>query len=185
MTTRAAINILGTTGELIDVTSLGVDTITVQHPGPGVYLINGTLGMVPPPLGWGYVLNSMDSEAKVDISFDGDILTARVSVNGEPTDLLHSITLHVAVEEAPPIPFDTPEQETPALTLEEAQAKYHALRAEADYQIAPLQGAVDIEEATPAEIALLKAWKKYRIELGRVSAQAGFPVSIDWPILPV
>lgn len=57
-------------------------------------------------------------------------------------------------------------------------------RATADYAIAPLQDAVDIDEATDADIALLKAWKKYRVALNRVSEQAGYPLTIDWPAPP-
>ncbi|NBB61310.1 phage tail protein [Pseudomonas sp. ODNR1LW] len=58
-------------------------------------------------------------------------------------------------------------------------------RAVADAAIAPLQDAVDIDEATAAEIALLKAWKKYRIALNRLPEQAGYPTVIDWPAAPI
>jgi len=57
-------------------------------------------------------------------------------------------------------------------------------RAAADKAIAPLQDAVDIDEATDAEVALLKAWKKYRVALNRLPDQAGYPATIDWPVAP-
>lgn len=57
-------------------------------------------------------------------------------------------------------------------------------RAIADQAIAPLQDAVDIDEATEAELALLKAWKKYRVALNRLSEAPGYPAGINWPIAP-
>lgn len=57
-------------------------------------------------------------------------------------------------------------------------------RAAADQAIAPLQDAVDLEEATLGETDALKAWKRYRIALNRLPEQPGFPETIDWPELP-
>ncbi|WP_122859766.1 tail fiber assembly protein, partial [Pseudomonas viridiflava] len=47
-------------------------------------------------------------------------------------------------------------------------AEIARLRKIADYTIAPLQDAVDIDEATPEEAAALTKWKKYRIALNRI-----------------
>lgn len=58
-------------------------------------------------------------------------------------------------------------------------------RAAADAAIAPLQDAVDIDEATEAEALSLKTWKKYRVALSRLPEQAGYPDAIDWPARPV
>ncbi len=57
-------------------------------------------------------------------------------------------------------------------------------RAIADKAITPLQDAVDIDEATEAEVALLKTWKKYRVALNRLSEEPGYPIGITWPIAP-
>lgn len=57
-------------------------------------------------------------------------------------------------------------------------------RAVADAAIAPLQDAVELEEATEAEAALLKEWKRYRVALSRVPEQEGYPNDIGWPALP-
>ncbi|MCJ7959164.1 MAG: tail fiber assembly protein [Pseudomonas sp.] len=178
MTTRAAINILGATGEIIDITTLGVDTITTEHPGPGIYLVYGSCGMAPPPEGWGYVLNQADADKTVDIQFSGDLLTVTTAKAGEPADLAHSITLHLCVAEAPPVP------EPPIDPLVAAQEQLSRLRALADSTIAPLQDAVDIGDSTEEEVVALKAWKKFRIALTRVPAQAGYPLSIEWPVAP-
>ncbi|WP_433886688.1 tail fiber assembly protein [Pseudomonas vranovensis] len=59
-----------------------------------------------------------------------------------------------------------------------------ALRATADKAIAPLQDAVDIDDATEADAAKLKAWKAYRVALNRLPNQAGYPVTIEWPTAP-
>lgn len=57
-------------------------------------------------------------------------------------------------------------------------------RAVADKAIAPLQDAVDIDDATADEVLLLKAWKKYRVALNRLPDQPGYPATIDWPAAP-
>ena len=54
----------------------------------------------------------------------------------------------------------------------------------ADKAIAPLQDAVDIDDATDADVVLLKAWKKYRVALNRLPDEPGYPSSISWPVTP-
>jgi len=68
--------------------------------------------------------------------------------------------------------------------LLQVQAETARLRATADSAIAPLQDAVDIDEATTEEEALLKVWKKFRIALNRLPEQPGYPSTIDWPAPP-
>lgn len=184
MTTRAAVNILGATGAVIDITSLGADKITTEHPGPGQYLIHGTLGMVPVPEGWGYVLNQADASCSVAISYSDAVLAVSVAREGKPADLSHSITLHVAVEDSPPLVIPEPPPPPATDPDEFAQSETVRLRAIADYAIAPLQDAVDVDEATEDDVALLKAWKKYRVALNRVPEQEGYPLAIDWPAAP-
>lgn len=57
-------------------------------------------------------------------------------------------------------------------------------RAVADAAIAPLQDAVELEEATEAEAILLIEWKRYRVALSRLPEQEGYPNEIDWPAPP-
>ncbi|WP_308812225.1 tail fiber assembly protein [Pseudomonas plecoglossicida] len=57
-------------------------------------------------------------------------------------------------------------------------------RAAADTAIAPLQDAVDLDEATELEVAALNQWKRYRVELNRLPYQPGYPSAIDWPAPP-
>ena len=43
---------------------------------------------------------------------------------------------------------------------------------------------VNVVEATPAEVAALKAWRQYRVLLNRIEQQLGFPVTVEWPKAP-
>ncbi|WP_443698258.1 tail fiber assembly protein [Pseudomonas sp.] len=76
------------------------------------------------------------------------------------------------------------EQAAAAQALARVIAETARLRALADTAIAPLQDAVDIDDATDAEVALLKAWKKYRVALNRLPDQPGYSAIIDWPVIP-
>lgn len=64
----------------------------------------------------------------------------------------------------------------------EATGTKAALMAEASAAIAPLQDAVDLDMATPEEVALLKAWKLYRVQVNRVDVNLA--PNIVWPTKP-
>lgn len=80
----------------------------------------------------------------------------------------------------PPPPLPVP----PPPTAADVMVQRDALLAVATVRIAPLQDAVDLDEATPAEVAALKAWKQYRVLLSRIEQQPGFPAAVDWPKAP-
>lgn len=65
-----------------------------------------------------------------------------------------------------------------------AETRRDELLRVAAIRIAPLQDAVDLDDATDAEVGLLKAWKQYRIKLNRLPDQSGYPSAIDWPAPP-
>lgn len=65
-----------------------------------------------------------------------------------------------------------------------ALAQKDNLLAMAAEKIAPLQDAVDLDMATDEEVASLKEWRKYRVQLNRVEQQVEFPDSIEWPKSP-
>lgn len=71
-----------------------------------------------------------------------------------------------------------------AALLTQVQAETARLRSIADVAIAPLQDAVDLDEATDSEAALLKEWKRYRVALNRLPEQQGYPAEISWPAPP-
>ncbi|WP_208825608.1 hypothetical protein [Pseudomonas luteola] len=121
---RAAINIIGSTGQLYDVTSQGATDITSERISAGVYQVRGTQGMVPMPpadVGWGYVLNQMDLGTNVDISYEEGVLAVICTMDGKPYDLQHMVTLHVLVDDLPVTAPEIP-AETPAPSLDELKA---------------------------------------------------------------
>ncbi|WP_320110165.1 tail fiber assembly protein [Pseudomonas asplenii] len=85
-------------------------------------------------------------------------------------------------ETLPPDPVAPPP--SAAEVLAAAYAQRDNLLTVAALRIAPLQDAVDLSSETPDEAASLKAWKKYRVDVNRVTDQAGFPEKITWPISP-
>jgi hypothetical protein len=54
----------------------------------------------------------------------------------------------------------------------------------AGLRIAPLQDAVDLGVATESEQELLVRWKQYRVTLGRINTQEGYPKTVAWPDTP-
>lgn len=78
--------------------------------------------------------------------------------------------------------------EQPPPNAEQVLASALALRdkllAMATLRINPLQDAVDLDDATDADTALLKKWKQYRVAVNRIPDQDGFPNKIDWPLQP-
>lgn len=73
------------------------------------------------------------------------------------------------------------------ILISECNAQKNALT----NRISTLQDAIDLEMATPEEVAekpvretQLKAWKTYGVLLGRVTTQAGWPPNVVWPTKP-
>ncbi|MBU9847163.1 tail fiber assembly protein [Rahnella ecdela] len=65
---------------------------------------------------------------------------------------------------------------------EVAEKKRNDLLSKAAIAIAPLQDAVDIDDATEAELQELKAWKTCRVALNRLDLTSA--TDITWPELP-
>ncbi|EBB1862541.1 tail fiber assembly protein, partial [Salmonella enterica subsp. enterica serovar Cerro] len=66
-----------------------------------------------------------------------------------------------------------------AAQLRQAEETKSRLLQMASEKIAPLQDAVDLDEATDKEKASLLAWKKYRVQVNRVDT-----ASPTWPEIP-
>lgn len=66
----------------------------------------------------------------------------------------------------------------------EALAKRDELLREAVQNISPFQYAEDIGDASDQEQSALMEWKRYSVELNRIQHQAGFPIDINWPVMP-
>lgn len=65
-----------------------------------------------------------------------------------------------------------------------AKAQQASLLAEADQLVAPLMDGFVLGELTPEDDARLKALSQYRKALRAVTAQPGFPRTIEWPVKP-
>jgi hypothetical protein len=67
----------------------------------------------------------------------------------------------------------------------DAMVERDRLLALAATRIAPLQYAVDLDNATDQEAASLNLWKRYAIDVNRIQDQSSFPQQITWPEAPV
>ena len=72
------------------------------------------------------------------------------------------------------------------LSAKEAAVTYEIqqLLSVANNKIAPLQDAADLGIATENETIALTKWKTFRVLVNRVTSQAGYPVNIEWPVMP-
>ncbi len=78
------------------------------------------------------------------------------------------------------LPYQPP-QPTAAEILKANTQTRDALLTQASRAIAPLQYAVDLEDATDADLALLKKWKQYSVAVNRVDLKKPDPA---WPKTP-
>lgn len=178
---NAGINITGD-GAINDITSVNGRTqeVAVLRLEAGVYELHGTLGLVPPPYGWGFAANPIDRIA-VELTTAGDIIHIETrSEAGELVDIPSMLTLHVVVPDRDggwqpaPEPSPQPFNET----------KYLQLRAVTDERILRLQDLIDIGEATSEMHQHVLDWKRFRVALNDVENQSTWPHDVTWPEKP-
>ncbi|PFH08093.1 virus tail fiber assembly protein lambda gpK [Collimonas sp. PA-H2] len=73
---------------------------------------------------------------------------------------------------------------THAELLDAAQARIARELRRANSEVTKYQDRVDVDEASDVDVAQVKAWKKYRVNLNRIPEQAHFPHPIVWPVAP-
>lgn len=73
---------------------------------------------------------------------------------------------------------------TDAELLEAAQERAARELRRANAEVTKYQDRVDVDDASPADVALLRAWKIYRVGLNRLPDQESFPHSLVWPVAP-
>ena len=114
---------------------------------------------------------------------DGDV---RVLYGYEPEDWVEITDLSPAPQQnwtyvdglfAAPLP----PARTPAETLAENTAIRNYYLGVAGVAVTDLQDKIDLDDATDADVAMLKAWKQYRVALNRVDLTLIDPV---WPSAP-
>lgn len=124
------------------------------------------------------LVHAKGDEIPIEARFHPDFVAELVSVPDDvtvsPGDSFDGTTF--GPPPLPPVP--------PPPTAAEVLVQRDALLALATVRIAPLQDAVDLDEATSAEVAALKVWKQYRVLLNRIEQQPGFPATVDWPKAP-
>jgi hypothetical protein len=180
---NAAINIMGD-GSIFDLTTVmgDVTAVSVVRLSTGVYEILGTSGLVPPPDGWGIVVNPQDKITADSLLEGGRLVVTTVNREEEPADILSRLTLHVQVpdaEQAPMLPAVPDPEIGESLT-----AQYESLRAHADMMIQPMQDLHDIGEGSAELDVRLLAWKRYRVLLGRALEKVPPNQAVQWPMIP-
>jgi len=80
---------------------------------------------------------------------------------------------------------DTPHYfPTDAELLEAAQERVSRELRRANSEVTKYQDRVDIDDASDLDIAMLRAWKTYRVGLNRLPDQANYPHQLTWPVAP-
>lgn len=153
-------------GEIITPTTYGVDVFDPLDL-PREAVVNEA-GEVTEPAYPGTLLHGKDEEVPIAERFTAEFVA--------------TLREYDPVAEPNPPELEPPAQ--PPVTAEQVLATRDSLLALATLRIAPLQDAVDLDEATPEEVAQLKAWKQYRVKLSRIEQTAGFPASVEWPSAP-
>ncbi|MGE4799940.1 tail fiber assembly protein [Yersinia hibernica] len=78
---------------------------------------------------------------------------------------------------AEPVPYQPTSEEI----LARNESERDRLLTSAALAIAPLQDAVDLDDAKPEEIVMLKKWKQYRVAVNRTDLTL---FSSTWPVVP-
>lgn len=73
---------------------------------------------------------------------------------------------------------------TDAELLEAVQERLARELRRANSEVTKYQDRVDVDDASAADVALLRAWKVYRVGLNRLPDQQSFPHSLTWPVAP-
>lgn len=132
-----------------------------------------------------YAINGSISTEPLDGAIEITEEQYREAVDGMCEGMTVSIEGGILSIAFPPPPELPPEElPTPEELLAKALAERDGRLANATARMAPLQYAVELGEATEAEVEALTAWKRYCISLNRIEQQASFPTSIDWPVPP-
>lgn len=139
------------------------------------YVENGVVSEVIQPL-----LDNEGSEIPIDQRYTPEFVANCVDVTGiDPS--VQSNDLAVFDGEAWEFRAYVPPKPTLEVIVATNSRQRDFLLNAATLAIAPLQDAVDLDEASADEIALLKQWKQFRISVNRIVLTDGSP---EWPQPP-
>lgn len=173
---------------------LGIGEATPSPLEPDVWALPAHNFQIQPPAvepGFAALLNR-EADGWVLVA-DHRGATAYSTETGEPRqwqalgDLPEGYTL-----QAPATEFDTWEDEKwvpdeAAIAEAARRVAYRKQQLANQYatgRISTLQDAVDLDMASQAETDALKAWKVYRVKLGRLDITSSAPADDDWPSSP-
>lgn len=105
------------------------------------------------------------------------------------TDPMWVIDGVLTTVQPPPTPAEVLASQS--LKLQQFTQLANAQKVALTARISTLQDAIDLEMATPEEVAELPVrqaqlleWKRYAVYLGRVTTQEGWPPDVVWPVQP-
>lgn len=119
--------------------------------------------------------------AKVIVTFEDATETVVTGYYASPQDPDFYQNLGEVEEDDPRYLDFLARQNPPIDPIAVATAERDRLLALAALRIASLQDAVDLDDATAAEVALLKLWKQYRVAVNRTDLTQNPPA---WPVAP-
>ena len=142
-----------------------------------------------------YAINGMISQDIIEGGIEITDEQYLEAINGMMAGLVVTIDGGFYVRATvPPVP--EPPTEAQKLAAQSARLQQFNYLAEdqktaLEKRVGVIKDAIEFEEATPAELAelpirqaQLTAWKRYAIYLGRVTAQAGWYATVEWPVQP-
>lgn len=115
-------------------------------------------------------------EVPIELRFTEEFVATLIDITGIDPQPDQRWTYDGAVFSAP-----VAYQPTPAEIRASNTSTRDYLLGQAALAIAPLQDAVDLDEATAQEAALLKSWKQYRVAVNRIDLTLAAP---NWPVAP-
>lgn len=145
-----------------------LDNIYVENIAPAVYDDESSDWVVGNPSRIGQEIDIKDRFTPEFVSYLVEITNTKAEVGMEYRDGVFK--------------WPEPVESTPEQILFNNTLTRDSLLGIATLAIGPLQDAVDLEDATANEVAMLKKWKQYRVAVNRVVLIAENPV---WPVPPI
>lgn len=135
----------------------------------------------------GIVINTILWDGEGDLGFGGGFML----VQSDTASIGDSYANGVFTPPLPTPPTDAEIIASNTTKLQQANQLAAAQKTALTNRVSTLNDAVELEMATPAEIAELPVrqaqlleWKRYAVYLGRITQQAGWALTVDWPIQP-
>ncbi|RVD76991.1 tail fiber assembly protein [Pseudomonas koreensis] len=145
-------------------------------------IIKGSVYGAPPPEQeqnvtpevWQELVNRVGKEIPIQEIYTPEFISTLVEVTDVTPEPVQGMSYQNGV-------FSPPAGPTAEQIKEQNKAMRDSYLRAATLAIGPLQDAVDLDDATDEDVALLKAWKQYRVSVNRVDLTLVTPA---WPPAP-